>query len=374
MKRYALFGGENYYPSGGWGDFLATADSIDELRPISHSGKAWDSTDGGKYRDNAFRFGEKAIEWFQVIDLQTGEEVAKGSETQECLSPPTVEPAAETVFENPPQTGIPIHGPDGVDPDSWPGWCADYRDRGCRVNEPIPENAEETAQYEDIKIAALISVPMCGWNPHYGAVCEALRPFQIPLRLGYGAYWHQTMSNLLEDCIDDGLDWVLTLDYDSMFDAIDLDRLIRRFGQNPHIDALAAMQCKRGTDAVPLLTTGERVLEIARDNPEPIKVNTAHFGMTLFRLDALKQVPRPWFVGRPDENGSYRSLGRIDPDIAFWHGWTQAGKTIYVDPACSIGHLQPLVAIFDDEMKVQHVHVTDWRKQRKERRQKLGYE
>ena len=106
--------------------------------------------------------------------------------------------------------------------------------------EQTPANDAETAEYADIKIVALTSIPMCGWNPHWGCVAEALRPFQIPIRLAYGAFWHQSMSNMLEDCIADGIDWVLTLDYDSMFSADQLNRLIERFGQSPHIDAMAA--------------------------------------------------------------------------------------------------------------------------------------
>ncbi len=31
MKRYLLFGGEIYYPSGGWKDLLGSADSLEEL-------------------------------------------------------------------------------------------------------------------------------------------------------------------------------------------------------------------------------------------------------------------------------------------------------------------------------------------------------
>lgn len=226
--------------------------------------------------------------------------------------------------------------------------------------ELAPENSVETAQYEDIRIVVLMSVPMCGWNPHWGCVSEAVRPFQIPIRIAYGAYWHQSLSNLLEDCIDDGLDWVLTLDYDSIFSAEHVDRLIRTFGQNPQIDALAALQCKRSTDEVPLLTVaGESAIEV---DGNPFKVTTAHFGMTLIRMESLKKVPMPWFRSMPDPRGSYRTLERTDADIYFWHEWNKAGNTVYVDPQCTIGHLQPMVACYDENLKVKHVHTTDWRK------------
>lgn len=222
---------------------------------------------------------------------------------------------------------------------------------------------------QDIKIAAILSCPMVGWNPHYGSVSEALRQFGIPLRIGYGAYWHHTMSNLMEDCVNDELDWILTLDYDTLTDAIDLDRLIGTFGANSHMDALAALQCKRGTDESPLLSVPE-VSEIEITG-EPIKAFTAHFGMTLFRVEALKRFPMPWFPDKPDPKGSYKTAQRTDADIAFWHGWRDAGNSLYVEPNVIIGHLQPMVAVFDEHMRVKHQHFVDWRKDRADRRAKL---
>lgn len=214
-------------------------------------------------------------------------------------------------------------------------------------------------EFADIKIVALMSVPLCGWNPHYGLAGEALKSFGIPLRLAFGAYWHQGMSNLFEDCRDEGIDWILTLDYDSLFVAEHLDRLLGVFGARSDIDALAALQCKRGGDEVPLLTTGTTEVEITGD---PIRVKTAHFGMTLLRVDALKRVPMPWFKSVPGEGGSYRNLDRVDADIFFWHEWERAANTAYVDPRCVIGHLQAMVADFDENYKVRHRHWPAWRK------------
>ncbi len=218
-------------------------------------------------------------------------------------------------------------------------------------------------EMRDVKIAALLSVPMVGWNPHWGCVESALRPFGIPLRLGYGAYWHQTMQNLLEECCNDGLDWALTLDYDTMFTANDLNGLIGRFGRNPEMDALCALQCKRGEDDCPLASVGDSTsIEIG---PGAVEVKTAHFGMTLFRLDALRQVPMPWLLGVPNENGSYKSTaaGRKDADIYFWHHFRAHGKRAFMDPHVPIGHLMAMVACYDEHLKVKYEHVTKWRRE-----------
>lgn len=215
---------------------------------------------------------------------------------------------------------------------------------------------------QDIKLAAFMSVPQCGWNAHWGCSVEAVRPFRIPIRLAYGAYWHQGMSNLFEDAVAEGLDWLLTFDYDSIFTAEQLDRLIGVFGQRPDIDALAALQCKRGTDDCPLMTVAG-----AQDVPvtgEPIRADTAHFGLTLIRTDALKRVPMPWFQGVPDEKGSYKNGKHTDADIYFWRQWQKAGNSVYIDPMSSIGHLQAMVSEFDETFNQRHVHVIDWRKRK----------
>lgn len=58
LKRYAAFGITDYYPAGGWGDFVETFATIPEAvtRGLAD-----------KYNDR-----------FQVIDLITGDEVANG--------------------------------------------------------------------------------------------------------------------------------------------------------------------------------------------------------------------------------------------------------------------------------------------------------
>lgn len=50
MKRFFLFGGDNYYPSGGWGDFVGDFDS---RRDAVLSGMA------------------SKNDWWHVIDIQT---------------------------------------------------------------------------------------------------------------------------------------------------------------------------------------------------------------------------------------------------------------------------------------------------------------
>jgi len=59
MKRFLLFAGSDYYPSGGWGDFNSDHDTA--LEAVLAAAELEDGTD-----------------WWQVIDTQTKSVVHTG--------------------------------------------------------------------------------------------------------------------------------------------------------------------------------------------------------------------------------------------------------------------------------------------------------
>jgi SAM-dependent methyltransferase len=230
------------------------------------------------------------------------------------------------------------------------------------ASDPISLNLEgfkrqETVQ--DIKIRGIMSVPRVGWNDAWMSINRALNPLRIPVETFNGVFWGQCMQRAFEKSLADGVDWLLCIDYDSMITSQHVDRLLGLLGDNPHIDALAALQCRRGNEESPLMTVmGKQGVEV---DWSPIKSTTAHFGLTLIRSECLKDVPKPWFKTEPDSKGEY-GPDRLDDDIWFWHQWRLAGKNIYVAPDVRIGHLQLMVSEFDEHMQPRHVHVTEWRK------------
>ena len=223
-----------------------------------------------------------------------------------------------------------------------------------------------------LRIVSVMSVPMCGWNPHWECHHAALRPLGLVKQITtYGAWWDHGICNAFEDILDYQVpvDWVLTMDYDSMFTADQVSRLCRTFGENPHIDALSCLQPRRGgfnEEETPLMTVEAKSDTVIEFTDQPIKAATAHFGLTLFRVESIRKMPRPMMIHRPDPNGSYRTKARLDPDMYFWHKWNECGNTLYVDPLVSIGHLQAMVAELlpddDGHLRTKHCHVMDWRK------------
>ena len=204
-------------------------------------------------------------------------------------------------------------------------------------------------------------------HPRYEAVAArniidgALKALRMDLHCSQGVFWGQCMQRMFQDAVDKGLDWILSIDSDSLFTAEHVRHLMDVFAQHPEIDALAALQCRRGAK-FPLLTTGNHAEgdELAIDG-KPFRVTTAHFGLTLFRVDKLKTLQKPWFRSEPGYGGDWDD-DRLDDDIFFWHAWRAAGHNIYVTPSCSIGHLEETVAMFDANLQPQHVYVHEWRK------------
>jgi hypothetical protein len=68
MNRYLLFGGESYYPGGGWGDFLGDFDETPQPVEVDD----WSFVKGGfKYTNTSMSWGGQKYDWLQVVDTHT---------------------------------------------------------------------------------------------------------------------------------------------------------------------------------------------------------------------------------------------------------------------------------------------------------------
>ncbi len=222
----------------------------------------------------------------------------------------------------------------------------------------------------DVKIAALLSCPRVGWNDAWGYIQQALRPFKIPVWRCMGAYWEQGVQNTMEDMVAAGMDWILVLDYDSVFTERHLDAMFGWFGRRPDVDALVPAQVKRGTDYALASVMSLSPVEEAPVG-QLIRLNTGHFGCTLIRVESLVKAQKPWFWSQPGPGGTWRHAetagepgweGRMDADIWFWHQWRLAGNTVWLAPDVRIGHLELQVAEFDEALQARRVYVDAWTK------------
>jgi len=183
----------------------------------------------------------------------------------------------------------------------------------------------------------------------------ALRTAGVPLSVSGGVFYGQCMQRALEAAIGNGADIAVTVDFDSMFTGAHVTRLLQSLVSYDY-DAVAALQCRRGKP-FPLMTIEGETKQVITSTPFP--VTTAHFGLTAINLNKLKDIPKPWFHSKPDENGQWGD-NRMDEDIWFWDRWKTAGLKVAMDPNVRIGHLEEMVTMFDENMNPQHVYPNTW--------------
>ena len=185
----------------------------------------------------------------------------------------------------------------------------------------------------------------------------ALKKLKIPLTVSGGVYYGQCMQKMLSDLCESDCEYVITVDGDSMFTADQLQRLLSIIAQEDDIDAIAPVQVRRGMKTL-LGTIGNGETQFEWSG-YPVKVATAHFGLTVIDLAKLRQVPKPWFVATPGANGEWDD-NKIDDDVHFWFQWGRAGMSLYLDPGTRIGHMEEMIATFDDKLQPVHEYPADW--------------
>jgi hypothetical protein len=194
------------------------------------------------------------------------------------------------------------------------------------------------------KIVALCSCPRLGFMDFCGQSIAAFAQNYVEYRNLYGVFWSQVLTGGIQQALDDGAEYIITTDYDSIFNTEDVAQLIRLADQNPHAEAICSMQMGRFSGLLVSTESGEITHKELKENPL-VPVNTGHFGLTLLKASLFKDLPKPWFWSHPDADGEWKrnGEGKLDDDIYFWDGIKNAGKTLYLAPRITIGHLELLI-------------------------------
>jgi predicted SAM-dependent methyltransferase len=195
------------------------------------------------------------------------------------------------------------------------------------------------------RIAFCLSAPRFGLTSTWMSISQAVgtTPNAI-IHSATGAYWGQCLERIMSKSVEEGAEYIITLDYDTVFTPGDVHDLIWLANGYPEADAIAPMQQARGWERPLLNANGTDAQPIAPSTAEEwrtrplIEAGSAHFGLTLFRAASLANFPHPWFHGRPNAAGEWGD-GRIDDDIAFWHGWRARGLRLFVAPRVVVGHI-----------------------------------
>ena len=184
---------------------------------------------------------------------------------------------------------------------------------------------------------------------------DALRAFGINCYTHDGVFWEQGHQSAMEYAVQREVDVVLTIDSDSLFTAGHIRILLNEF-ISYGADAICATQPRRDTHEV-LCSTGDGGLKIG-NKPKP--VDSGHFGLTLLKVQKIAAMPKPWFLGTPNAEGSWKQ-GKTDPDIFFWKKWKAEGNTLLITPNVRLGHVMETAWWYDENMQLHNSTVAKWR-------------
>lgn len=253
----------------------------------------------------------------------------------------------------------------------WTSEIYDCAAEGLSLNlagtKPILAVSEKPHMLEvKAKICALMSVPRLGWQDNFGSCFKALKDskFDIPLYRWSGAFWEMGIQRGLNAAIEDGVDWVITIDYDTVFDSSDVEELLTLAAMYPEADCIIPLQAKRGGDV--MLFTMKDSSGNMRHNADMEEfekdltpIHTGHFGLTLIKTAALKKMPKPWLRSIPTDEGEWDE-GRIDADIYFWQQAEKYGLGVFQANHIRIGHLQVVVSWVNKDFGISHCYVGDY--------------
>lgn len=254
-----------------------------------------------------------------------------------------------------------LHAVGLVDVQRWRSELPDCASYDCSLN----LMGRKPPLVPKLNIGCAMSVPRLGFQDNFFCWAAALMPYGIvPVRYE-GCFWGQCIERVMTDLAKKH-DWIMTVDYDSIFTREQVGALIRLVHEHPEVDALAPMQMARGrAGAKPLLVIRDddgqvkTRMDIEHFEKPLLKVETAHFGLTLIKSEKLLAMPHPWFRSEPAPDGTWGE-GRIDDDIYFWHRWRDAGYTAYVANRVVLGHAELMISWPNGTLDPIHQYPSDF--------------
>lgn len=213
------------------------------------------------------------------------------------------------------------------------------------------------------KVGAAMSVPRLGFMDNFFCAFSSLLPYKIELRKHTGAFWGQCLERCMEEWVKEGKEYILTIDYDTVFTKKNVHDLLELAYKYPFADAIAPIQAHR-TKSLPLMTMrgegGKNIAEVQRTtfDPDITPISTAHFGLTLIKVESLLKLPKPWFVGIPSENGWDEN--RVDDDIYFWRQWEKYNNKLYLANRIPVGHAELMIRWPDEDFVAMYQHPSDF--------------
>ena len=214
---------------------------------------------------------------------------------------------------------------------------------------PISINLEGTKPGGlETKVQCVMTLPRLGFTANLTAAATIMPKLGIGMQTATGVFWGQKLSRLIDKHLNNGTEYIITMDYDTLFHENHVIRMLQLMAENPDIDCIIPVQTKRENKTPMFAIVDEdgngREVPLTEFDSELVQVATGHFGLTIFRVSAFKGLKKPWFQAHPNEDGEWGE-GRIDEDIHFWHNFHAEGRKACLVTSCMIAHLQMMATL-----------------------------
>ena len=218
----------------------------------------------------------------------------------------------------------------------------------------------------NVRIGLALSMPAVSHTHTWQCIVAVAVSAQMPVVTGGGAFWHHALTRSIEELLayrdeqGNPLDYILTADYDSIFNLEDVRRLATHLAQWDELGAVVPLQMKRERDDEPLFES----FGPADLTESLVRIRTGHFGLTMFKREFFERLQRPWFPEKPDADGRWTD-GRVDADIGFWRNAEDCGLVTCLATDVKIGHYQRLIVwpkVADNRVTAVHQYLTEWEK------------
>lgn len=167
---------------------------------------------------------------------------------------------------------------------------------------------------KNILVAA--SMPRLGFTENFQSTMY-FAALGIPVAYSTGAYWQKSLHKVFTAACSLGYDWVLTVDYDSIFKPDDVKKMVSWSHQLSPTSCSVVLGDMAGREKLGSLLSH-------------VEEGYGHFGFTLISTTLLEKISEDWIFGAPGK----------DPDILLWEKFKEAEAVIYVDDTLKIGHLE----------------------------------
>lgn len=186
------------------------------------------------------------------------------------------------------------------------------------------------------RVAGCRTVPRLGWTRTAERMAATAVQAGVTFDSFGGAYADLGFERAIQRALGMGREYVLVTDYDTIWEPDDVARLVMLADLHPDADCIAALQMRRG---VHHLLFSDQTRNHTEDTfvGDLVPVESAHFGLTLFRASAFDGFELPWFRHRDTDDGV------VEADMCFWEKWRETGRSLFLARHIPVGHMEEFI-------------------------------